>query len=99
MQENRKPDDLTYASYVTIAIDENPDKGLARIDKFLEAYYGAPGPVMRKRMASFAGSAEEAAAFVKSYVDGGASHICIRFAGDHESSLKAMSALRAQMGG
>ena len=99
VQEDRKPDDLTYASYVTIALDENQERGIARIDKFLEAYYGVPGPVLRKRMSSFAGTAEQAAAFVKSYVDGGASHICIRFAGDHENSLKAMSALRAEMGG
>ena len=39
------------------------------------------------------------AAFVKSYVDQGASHVCIRFAGDHEQSLKTMAALRQQMGG
>ncbi|MGY9057055.1 MAG: LLM class flavin-dependent oxidoreductase [Alphaproteobacteria bacterium] len=97
--EGRNPDDLTYASYVTIAVDDDKERGIARIDKFLEAYYGVPGHILRKRMAAFAGPAEEAAAFVKSYTDAGASHICIRFAGDHDNSLKAMSGLRAQMGG
>ena len=99
VEEGRKPDNLTYAQYLTVAVDDSREKGVARIDKFLEAYYGVPGPVLRKRMSSFSGPAEEAAAWIKSYVDAGASHLCIRFAGDHENSLKTMAALRQQMGG
>ena len=97
--EGRAPGDVTFAVYLTLAIDDSHENGVARIDKFLEAYYGVPGHILRRRMASFGGPAEEAAAFVKSYVDQGASHICIRFAGDHENSLKTMAALRQQMGG
>jgi probable F420-dependent oxidoreductase len=99
VEEGRKPEDLTYASYVTVAVDDNRENGMARIDRFLEAYYGVPGPVLRRRQAAFGGPAEEVAAWIKSYVDTGATHICIRFAGDHENSLKAMAALRSQMGG
>ena len=95
----RPASDLSFAVYLTLALDDSHENGIARIDKFLESYYGVPGHVLRRRMASFGGPAEEAAAFVKSYVDQGASHICIRFAGDHERSLQAMAQLRAQMGG
>lgn len=97
--EGRANGDMTFAVYLTLALDDSHENGIARIDKFLEAYYGAPGHILRRRMASFGGPAEEAAAFVKGYIDQGASHICIRFAGDHESSLKAMAKLRSQMGG
>ncbi len=97
--EGRAAGDLTFAVYLTLAIDDSHENGIARIDKFLEAYYGVPGNVLRRRMASFGGPAEEAAAFVKGYIDQGASHVCIRFAGDHENSLKAMAKLRTEMGG
>jgi alkanesulfonate monooxygenase SsuD/methylene tetrahydromethanopterin reductase-like flavin-dependent oxidoreductase (luciferase family) len=95
----RPAGDLTFGVYLTLALDDNHARGIARIDKFLESYYGVPGHVLRRRMASFAGPPEEAAAFVKSYIDRGASHICMRFAGDHERSLQDMAKLRVQMGG
>ncbi len=97
--EGRAPGDMTFAVYLTLALDDSHENGIARIDRFLEAYYGVPGRILRKRMASFGGPAEEAAAFVKGYIDQGASHICIRFAGDHEKSLEAMAKLRTAMGG
>ena len=34
------------------------------------------------------GPAEEAAAWLKAYADEGASHIMIRFAGDHDNNLE-----------
>lgn len=97
--EGRAEGDMTFAVYLTLALDDSHENGIARIDKFLGAYYGVPGHILRRRMASFGGPAEEAAAFVKGYIDQGASHVCIRFAGDHENSLAAMAKLRAQMGG
>jgi len=97
--EGRAESDLTFAVYLTVAVDDSHESGLARIDRFLEAYYGVPGHVLRRRMACFGGPAEEAAEWVKGYVDAGANHVCIRFAGDHENSLKAKAALRQQMGG
>jgi probable F420-dependent oxidoreductase len=97
--EGRSGDDMTFAVYLTLALDDNHNAGISRIDKFLEAYYGVPGHLLRRRMASFGGPAEEAAAFIRGYVEQGASHICIRFAGDHENSLKAMAKLRKEMKG
>ena len=95
-----RPDgDMNFAVYLTVAIDDSHENGIARIDKFLEAYYSVPGHILRRRMASFGGPAEEAAAWVKGYIDQGASHVCIRFAGDHENSLAAMAKLRSAMGG
>ena len=96
---NRSSSNLSFAVYLTLALDDSHENGIARIDKFLESYYGVPGHLLRRRMASFGGPAEEAAAFVKGYIDQGASHVCIRFAGDHEQSLQAMAKLREQMGG
>src|ERR1700730_11850330 len=85
---------FTSALYVTLAIDEDAGHAEQRIDAFLEHYYGQPAVVMRRRQGCHAGPAAGAAAFLKSFVDAGATHMIVRFTGDHERNLEAFTGLR-----
>jgi hypothetical protein len=45
----------------------------------------------------YAGPAGGAAAWLKSYADAGASHLVLRFAGEHERQLQIVSRLRRDL--
>ena len=94
----RAPDSVTGAVYLTLAIDEDEAAGNARIDSFLEQYYGAPAGVLRRRQACFAGPAEAAADWLAGYADAGAEHLVLRFVGDQEALLEAVAGLRPGIG-
>jgi hypothetical protein len=53
---------------------------------------------MRARQATYAGPAEGAAAWLRSWVDAGVSHLVLRFAGDHPQHLEQVSRLRGRIG-
>jgi len=97
-EAGRNPADLTPAIYLTLAVDENATKAEARIDGFLQAYYGQRPDILRKRQACYAGPAEGAAQTLKDYVDAGARHICLRFAGDHEKQMEIFAKIRSDLG-
>jgi alkanesulfonate monooxygenase SsuD/methylene tetrahydromethanopterin reductase-like flavin-dependent oxidoreductase (luciferase family) len=86
------------AMYLTLAIDEDAGRAGQRIDAFLENYYGQPAAVMRRRQACYAGAPAGAAAFLKGFADAGASHMIVRFTGDHERNLETFTRLRAEFG-
>lgn len=90
----RDPTTLTAAIYVTLAIDDDAARADARMNAYLEHYYGMAPQIMRKRQSCFAGSAAGAAAWLKDFADAGASHIVARFAGDHERHLEVVTGLR-----
>ena len=97
-EAGRDPADLTGAIYLTMALDEDAARGEKRIDDFLESYYGQPAALLRKRQACFGGPADAAAEWMKSYVEAGASHLVLRFAGDHERQQDAMARVRQDLG-
>jgi alkanesulfonate monooxygenase SsuD/methylene tetrahydromethanopterin reductase-like flavin-dependent oxidoreductase (luciferase family) len=86
------------AIYVTLAIDEDASRAGQRIDTFLERYYGQPAAVMRRRQACFGGPANAAADYLESFAKAGANHIIVRFAGDPDRQLDALTAIRKQLG-
>jgi len=86
------------AVYVTLAIDEDAGRAEQRLDAFLESYYGQPAAVMRLRQGCYAGSAVGAGAYIKAFADAGASHMIVRFTGDHERNLETFTQLRAALG-
>ena len=94
----RDPAALTGAMYLTLAIDDDAARADARLDAYLEQYYGVPAGETRKRQMSYAGPAAGAAAWFKAYVDAGASHLVLRFAGDHERHLETVARLRRDLG-
>src|SRR5215470_15814015 len=83
----RDPGKFVAAVYVTLAVDEDAGRAEHRIDAFLENYYGQPAAVMRRRQACFAGPSAGAATFLKGFADAGASHMIVRFTGNHERNL------------
>jgi alkanesulfonate monooxygenase SsuD/methylene tetrahydromethanopterin reductase-like flavin-dependent oxidoreductase (luciferase family) len=94
----RDPCSVTGAMYLTLSIDDDAVAAEARIDAYLEQYYGQRPDVMRKRQMCYAGSAKGAAAWLKSYAEAGASHLVLRFAGEHERHLQIVSRLRQDLG-
>jgi alkanesulfonate monooxygenase SsuD/methylene tetrahydromethanopterin reductase-like flavin-dependent oxidoreductase (luciferase family) len=88
-ESSRNPADLTGAIYLTAN---------QRMDAFMEGYYGQPAAAMRGRQANYAGPAAGAAGWLKRYVDQGASHLVLRFAGDHERHLETFARLRGEIG-
>lgn len=94
----RDPGDVTGAVYVTVFLDEDGAKANDRINGYLEGYYGQPAEVMRRRQACYGGPEGEFGEWLKGYADAGASHIMVRFAGDHERHLDAFSRVRAAFG-
>ena len=94
----RDPAALTPAMYLTLAIDDDKVRAEARIDAYLEQYYGVRPDVTRKRQMCFAGPAGAAATWLKAYADAGAHHLVLRFAGDHERQLETVTRLRGELG-
>jgi alkanesulfonate monooxygenase SsuD/methylene tetrahydromethanopterin reductase-like flavin-dependent oxidoreductase (luciferase family) len=91
----RADDAITGAIYLTLVVDDDAERADAQIGQFLSDYYGAQAAqTMRKRQSCFAGSAEACAAYLKSFVAAGASHLVLRFAGDHNRHLDQLADIR-----
>ena len=94
----RDPGAIIGAMYLTLAIDDDTKRADAKIDDYLANYYGVPAAGMRARQRSFAGPVAGAAAWIKSYADAGATHIMLRFAGDHERHLELGGKIKRDLG-
>jgi alkanesulfonate monooxygenase SsuD/methylene tetrahydromethanopterin reductase-like flavin-dependent oxidoreductase (luciferase family) len=96
-EAGRDPQALDAAIYLTLAVDENAATAEERLNGFLSAYYGQRPDGLRKRQASFAGSVQAAVDWIQGYVNEGARHVVLRFAGDHERNLEAFAKVRAML--
>ncbi len=94
----RDPEAMTGAMYLTVSIDDDAARAEARIDAYLEQYYGQRPDIMRKRQMCYAGPAPGAAQWLAAYAAAGASHLVLRFAGDHERQLPIVARLRRELG-
>jgi probable F420-dependent oxidoreductase len=94
----RDPEALTPAMYLTLALDDDAARADARINGYLERYYGLRPDSMRKRQMCFAGDAKGAATWLKSYADAGVTHMCLRLAGDPEPQMEALARIREELG-
>ena len=83
--------------YLTAAIDDDAGRANARLDHYLEQYYGQAAAAIRARQICYAGPAEGFAALMQGYAAAGASHLVLRFAGDHERHLGLLGSLRAKL--
>jgi len=77
----RAPDAVLGAVYVTVALDPNPAAAEQRLNAFLETYYAAPASALRARQACYAGPIEGCVAWLQRWIDAGARHLMLRFAG------------------
>ena len=94
----RHPAAIMGAMYLTLAVDADAARAEARLNTFLERYYGQPAPVLRRRQAAYAGPPEGVAAWLDGYAQAGASHLVMRFAGEHERHLEMLAEVRASLG-
>jgi alkanesulfonate monooxygenase SsuD/methylene tetrahydromethanopterin reductase-like flavin-dependent oxidoreductase (luciferase family) len=93
----RDPESVTGAIYLTIALDEDAARADSRLNSFLERYYLQPAATMRSRQACYAGPISGVAECLDAYAKAGADHLCIRFAGEHETHIAALSKVRASL--
>jgi alkanesulfonate monooxygenase SsuD/methylene tetrahydromethanopterin reductase-like flavin-dependent oxidoreductase (luciferase family) len=93
----RDPNALTGAMYLTLALDADADRASERLNDYLERYYAQPAAVLRKRQACYAGLADGLTEWLQGYATAGASHLVLRFAGDHERHLEIVASLRAKL--
>jgi alkanesulfonate monooxygenase SsuD/methylene tetrahydromethanopterin reductase-like flavin-dependent oxidoreductase (luciferase family) len=94
----RDPEQLTGAIYLTLALDEDATRAEARLNAFLENYYGQPASVLRARQVCYAGPSAGVAAWLDGYAQAGARHLVLRFAGEHERQMEALAKVRASLG-
>jgi alkanesulfonate monooxygenase SsuD/methylene tetrahydromethanopterin reductase-like flavin-dependent oxidoreductase (luciferase family) len=77
----RAPEAVIGAAYVTVALDPDTAAAERRLDTFLETYYAAPASALRARQACYAGPIEGCAEWLQRWIDAGARHLTLRFAG------------------
>jgi probable F420-dependent oxidoreductase len=77
----RAPDAVAGAAYVTLALDPSKAAAEQRLHKFLETYYAAPAAAMMARQATYAGPIEGCVEWLQRWIDAGARHLALRFAG------------------
>jgi alkanesulfonate monooxygenase SsuD/methylene tetrahydromethanopterin reductase-like flavin-dependent oxidoreductase (luciferase family) len=88
---------LTGAMYLTVCVDEDRGRADARLNRYLEQYYGQPAAMTRRRQASYAGPKDGLAEWLRSYARAGVSHLVLRIAGDHERHLEMVAELRGKL--
>jgi hypothetical protein len=81
--------------YLTLALDDNIGRADERLNSYLERYYAQPAAQTRSRQACYAGPSEGVAQLLRGYAKAGATHLVLRFAGDHERHLDMLAALRS----
>jgi len=94
----RDPSRQSAAMYLTLTVDDDPDRATARMDAFLEGYYGAPAATLRRRQAVYSGPASGVASWLDGYARAGATDLVLRFAGEPERHLEALATVRASLG-
>jgi alkanesulfonate monooxygenase SsuD/methylene tetrahydromethanopterin reductase-like flavin-dependent oxidoreductase (luciferase family) len=94
----RDPAAITGAMYMTLALDDDAAKADGRMNSFLERYYGQPAAAIRSHQACYAGPASGVAEYLDGYAKAGAGHLCIRFAGEHETHMTALAKARLALG-
>lgn len=98
-EAGRDPAQITGSMYLTISLDDDVARANTRLDAYLEQYYSHPAVALRKRQECFAGPPSALAEYLSGYAKAGASHLILRFAGDHERHFGHVAAVRKEIGG
>ena len=84
----RPADAVAGAAYVTLALDASKAAAEQRLHAFLETYYSAPAAAMMARQATYAGPVEGCVEWLQRWIDAGARHLALRFAGGSPRSTR-----------
>jgi alkanesulfonate monooxygenase SsuD/methylene tetrahydromethanopterin reductase-like flavin-dependent oxidoreductase (luciferase family) len=93
----RDPNRLAGAAYLTLSLDEDAALADRRLNAFLEQYYSQPAEIPRPRQGCYAGGRAGAVAWLQGFVNAGATHLALRFTGEHERNMEAAAAMRAEL--
>jgi alkanesulfonate monooxygenase SsuD/methylene tetrahydromethanopterin reductase-like flavin-dependent oxidoreductase (luciferase family) len=96
-RSGRDPAALTGAMYLTLSVDQDVARASARLNAYLEKYYGQPAAVLRARQECYAGPPSALAQYLAAYVGAGAEHLIVRFAGDDERHLEVLAGVRGDL--
>jgi probable F420-dependent oxidoreductase len=77
----RPADAVRGAAYLTLALDADRAAAERRLHGFLESYYAAPARTILARQATYAGPLEGCVEWLQRWIDAGARHLVLRFAG------------------
>lgn len=77
---DRDTKELSIAVYLTVNIGE-ASAAQAELEEHSQLYYGAPHDVISKVQGSTAGPADHVGEWIRQFIDAGAQHLCVRFAG------------------
>jgi probable F420-dependent oxidoreductase len=82
--------------YMTIALDDSPERARERLRSTVERWYGRPFDVVSQLQAMYAGRPEGLRAHLKPYLDAGLRHVVLRVADDPGRGLEAAAQAVAQ---
>ncbi len=97
-EAGRDPAGLTGAAYITVAVNDDNGKANAELDHYLESYYLQPAENIRTQQYCFAGNRGEVTEWLNDFVDGGATHLALRFTGtDDDRQMETLVEMRAEL--
>ena len=90
----RAAEAVAGTAYVTLALDADRAKAEQRLRGFLQTYYAAPAEAIMARQATYAGPIEGGVEWLQRWIDAGARHLALRFAGGDQLAQVADAAAR-----
>jgi probable F420-dependent oxidoreductase len=94
----RDPSKITGALYATVSVSGDGTKANAELDHYLESYYMQPAELIRQQQYCFAGDISTVTAWLRQFVDAGATHLVTRFAGGEDRrQMETLAGLRKQL--
>jgi alkanesulfonate monooxygenase SsuD/methylene tetrahydromethanopterin reductase-like flavin-dependent oxidoreductase (luciferase family) len=72
--------DVAHAAYTTLAIDADPRRARAAMDRYLHTYYGVGATTLQQLQLLHAGTPDSARAHLRQLVAAGATHLVVRLA-------------------
>ena len=97
-EAGRDPASLMGAAYLTLSVDADVSAAEDALSAFLAAYYPMPPEADAAGAGVLRGPPEGVAEWLSSFVTAGASHLVLRFAGDHERHLDLLAGIGARLG-
>ena len=95
----RDADDITPALYLTVVVDDDPERGRKTAEELCLRWYELPFEMVSAIQAFVIGSAAHVAAGIARYIDAGARHLVVRMASvdtEGDLALVADAVLRSQ---
>ena len=80
-----------------LSIDDDEVRALAKLDQFQQEYYKQPGETIRRRQYCFAGSRSGATDSLREFAAAGATHLALRFIGEHERQMELVARMRGEL--